>query len=469
MPKKDKAWKYQQECWKNIIGWAQITLGVRFWSRQAEVLQALRNHRLVTVRSGHSIGKSFLSAVATIWYLNANRPSYVITTSSSWKGIEKILWPEIHRRLQLAPLREMAEHGKLLGTEWKLGIQWGAFGVAMNIPENFSGYHTKAGVMVIVDEASALEDDIYDAIMGLMASGNSRVLMIGNPLRPSGPFYNSFKSSLWKRIHISSLESPNVKAGKEVIPGLATARWVKERAEEWGVDSGTYKARVLGEFPEDETDALIKMIWVEAALEREPIPEGPFIAGADIARFGDDETVVIILRGDAIIKMIATKNKDTMQTVGLLVGILKKYDIKRMNVDVIGIGAGVVDRLHELGYTQVFGINVGEKADDTEHFANLRAEAWWRVREWIKEVGCIMKDSKLEADLTTPRVKYTSTFKRAVERKEEIKKRLGRSPDYGDALMLALVPPRHEMGLQIFFGDREQTANTEKESGNEID
>ena len=237
---------YQEAVRADPVGWVNQQYGVELWSKQAEVIEAVRDHPRVVVPSCNAAGKSFVAACTAMWYSEAVYPSYVVITGASWTGIEKVVWPWIHR------LHIRARHpqgGELHQFEWKRGVQWGIFSVSATEPERFAGFRTEAGVLVIVDEASSLDRMIFDAIMGLTASEGNKVLMIGNPLRTVGPFKDAWESPLWHRVSISALETPNVVHGREIIPGLATKQWIDERRVEWGENNAEYVARVLGQFP----------------------------------------------------------------------------------------------------------------------------------------------------------------------------------------------------------------------------
>lgn len=437
---------YQRATWDNPAGWAYRALDVRLWSKQQQVLEALRDYPRVACRSSNAAGKSFVAAIAAIWYLQARVPSYVVTTSSSWTGVERVIWPEITQLVHNAPF-DLS--GQLLRTEWRLGEQWGAFGVSADTPENFAGFRTPRGVLVIVDEASAIREEIYDAIMGLTATEGSRVLMIGNPLRPEGPFYESFSSAAWHQIHISAFDTPNVRAGRNIIPGLATLEWIEERKLEWGVEHPAYLARVLGEFPEGTVNSVIPLMWAESALTR-PVPGiiGEKWLGVDVARFGDDRTV-LVLRDPLAVRHLETHTReDTMQTVGRVVNAMQTRNIPadHVMIDDTGLGGGVTDRLREMGH-QVQAVNNGATASDKQQFANVRAESYWRLREALNPLGrdslAIPEQYKaLVYECASPTYHFTPKGQILLRPKSEIKKRLGRSPDLADALALtyAIVP-----------------------------
>ena len=269
----DRVYAYQEQVWRDPLDWLEGVLDVHLWSRQAQIAEAVRDHPRVCVPSSNAVGKSFLAACLAIWYLEATCPGYVVITGASWTGIEKVVWPWISRFLARAPVLG----GDLISTEWRRGPHWGAFSVSTAEEERIAGFRTEHGVFVIVDEASQLSQPIHDAIVGLSASAGSRVLYIGNPLRTVGPFRDAARSADWHTISISALESPNVLAGEEVIPGLATRKWVAQCRREWGTESAAYYARVLGEFPPTGASSFFNgavLAEIEARDVREPAWQG---------------------------------------------------------------------------------------------------------------------------------------------------------------------------------------------------
>jgi len=428
---------------RDPVGWCRRALGIDPWSKQCEALQMLRDNDRVAIRSGHAVGKSFISAAMALWYSECHVPSYVITTSSSWTNVEKTTWPEMSKMRRYAPYDI---GGEMLLTEYRRGIQWGIFSVSPKDPENFSGFRTPGGVLVIIDEASDLEPDIMEAILGLTMSGHSKILMIGNPLRPSGPFYDAFHNSTWATMAISSYDSPNVMSGREVIPGLCTAERIEERAIEWGRNSPTFKARVLGEFPDGSDNMLIKLSWVEQAMRREyqaEIDRNSLCMGVDVAREGGDRIVFLIRDKYAVRYMEIHQHESLMVTAGRTIDIARKHNVQpeRVFIDDVGMGGGPTDRLRELDFA-VTPINFGHKAQDAVRFSNVRAECYWRLREWLDPTqggtpGAIPAEHKaLAHECAMPLTDFTSKGQIKLEPKDDIKKRLGRSPDLADALAL---------------------------------
>ena len=240
--------------------------------------------------------------------------------------------------------------------------------------------------------------------------------------------------------------------------GMVSPKWAEDRKQQWGEESSIYQQRVLGKFAADEEGSIISLALVEAANDRwrewdevgRPKPEGKRTLGVDVGRFGTDKSCIAERIGVISVSLDKWGKKDTMETTGRVKAVLRDDEA---NVDVIGIGAGVVDRLREialeqnLGYT-VNGVNFGAGTDRTDasgeiEMLNVRAAAWWGMRERLMEGDIALPpDDDLTGDLVAPRYGYTSSGKLKVEDKEQIRKRLGRSPDVGDAVVLAFWEPR---------------------------
>ena len=416
--------------------WAAAYLGVTAWSRQREVMRAVAAYRRVTVRSGHSVSKSHTAAVLAAWFLNIFNPAIVLTTAPTHRQVKEVLWGELH---SLVHGTSLARKGSLLQTEWRLGPRRFALGLSTDEADRFQGFHCP-NMLVIVDEAGGVEPEIYDAIRGVLTAQNARLLLIGNPTTPSGNFYDSHKpGSGFHQIHISSLESPNVVEGREVIPGLATREWVEECKAAWGEGSPMYRARVLGEFPESAVNALVPMEAVERARRLELMPTGVPVLGCDVARFGDDKTVIIVRHGGVIREWDERQGADLMETTGRVRIMAKRWKVldPDIRIDDTGVGGGVTDRLRELGQN-VTAVIAGAAAQDTEQYANVRAEMWMRMADAVVKGELSLRGApeRLVGDLCAPTYSFTSKGQRKLEEKAETKRRLKRSPDHGDALAL---------------------------------
>lgn len=412
-------------------------LGGDPWEKQEEILEAVRDHRRVAVRACHGVGKTKVAAWVALWFLYCHKNSKVITTAPTWHQVENLLWREIHaaHAASRIPLG-----GKVLQTQIELGKQWFALGLSTDKPERFQGFHAE-DILLIVDEASGVEQYIFDAAEGFLTSIGAKLLLIGNPTQLSGEFYNAFRSPLYHKIHISAFDSPNLKAGKIVRPYLVTPEWVEDKRLKWGETSPLWYSRVLGEFPEQGDDTLIPLAWIEAAQQRWFTEQdgGPVELGVDVARYGSDSTVIVVRRGSKASVVAQIYGQDTMKVTGKVIDALRQTGASIVKVDEIGIGAGVVDRLREQRYP-VQGMNTSEAAYDKERFANKRAEWYWGLRERFQSGDiAIPPDDELASQLASLKYKFDSRGRIQIESKEDMRKRGLPSPDKADALMLAFA------------------------------
>ena len=424
----------------NYVGFATEVLGVELWSKQKEILQMLANHPRVAIRSGFDVGKTFTAAVGALSFLYLNPPSKVITTAPTARQVFSILWSEINTRFYNA---KFPLGGECLTTQLKIDSDWFAIGFTAEKynQEAFQGYHAE-NLLLIFDEAPGVHSTIWAAAEGLMASKNAKFLAIGNPISSTDDFGRCFKSPFWQKIHISCFDSPNI-IGEKEIAGLVTQKWIDERKEDWGEDSPLWQSRVLGNFPEDVEGTLISLSKMQEAVAKEVEPTGKSYKGVDIARYGEDSTVIIDISDNNVIKAVEElKKQDTMAVAGKIVATNRELKADAIGIDIIGIGGGVYDRLREQGLP-VIAVNVAEASRDKTKFASLRDELWWDMRElFVKGEISIQDKGRLVADLSDIRYSFTSKGQIKVESKEDMRRRGKRSPDFADALAIALYTKR---------------------------
>ena len=443
-----QSWRHSPE------RFAREVLRSRWWEMQRRVATEVSQSRRTAVKSANGVGKTYLAADLALWFLYSYRPSVVLTTAPTERQMRHLLWEEIRRRWHGA---SETLPGRLLQTRLALADGWYAMGLSADEGVRFQGYHAE-NLLVLFDEASGIADEIWDAAEGVAVGRNNRILAIGNPLCASGRFYRIFREdSGWRKLTISAFDHPNLTGRGEPIPGAVTPESVEERIAEWcepaeaeaGAETfcwnghiyrpnNLFRARVLGEFPDSEEDSLIPLRWVEAAMGR-PLSAaaGTRRAAADVARFGGDWTVIGLRVGDVLVRLDAVRGADLMEVAGRIARLA--YDEKPVSiaVDGIGLGAGVVDRLWEMGVECVVSVNVALPAYDPERFANRRAELYWGLRERFRtgEIA-LPRDELLCEQLTSLRYKHTSRGQIAIESKEEMKRRGQSSPDRADMLAL---------------------------------
>ncbi len=468
------------------VAFAREVLGVEPWGRQVEVLNALTEHRRVAVKAGNGLGKGFCAAVAVLWFMHVHQEAAIaLSTAPTFRQVRHILWRQL-RRLYRPAAGTLG--GKMLDTRWELSDNRYAMGLSADSADQFQGFHSP-NVFIVVDEAEGVGEEIYEAIESVMTSADPLLLLIGNPTTMTGAFRRAFyeERQIYRTITISALDSPNAQAGRVVIPGLTTPRWIEERKQIWGEENPVYRSRVLGEFPEQGEDTLISLSDIEAAVRRfegQPGKTGAAVAGpdpaegrsihpstgsgqtgtdadaagagagdaavilaVDVARFGADRSVILRRRGNCVEDIRALRQMDTMQLTGWVSAAIRECSPAQVCVDEIGVGAGVVDRLRELGHP-VRGVNVAHKARQDGIFVNLRAEGYWTLRErFVSGRISIPADNQLVGELAALRYGYDSQGRIKMESKDDMRQRGLPSPDKADALMLAFLAPANRLRL----------------------
>jgi hypothetical protein len=445
--------------------WIEEVFGEKLWDKEREIVNSVRDNIRTTVKSCHGSGKSFDSARIALWFLYCFPNSKVITTAPTFRQVQDILWREIrtaHAKSRI-PLS-----GKPLQTSLELGEEWFALGLSTDDPDRFQGYHADY-ILLICDEAAGIKEDIYEASTGIVSSQHAKELYIGNPTNISGTFYNSFKMPGYNKIHISAFDTPNfTKFGITLedikndtwkykiiselpAPYLITPEWVADKFIRWGEGTPMWDSRVIGTFPVQGDDTLIPLTKVEEAVNREieVLDTDHEMIGVDIARFGGDRTVFCYRKGNKVLEIKEFSHKDTMETAQNLFAFAELYPNASINLDVIGVGGGVVDRIRQLlPKREIIACNVGEQPLDKELFLNKRAEMYWNLKNmFIKGEIQIPNDEDLIAQLSSQKFKFTQRGQIQIESKDEMKKRGMGSPDKADALMLAF----NTGGISLIF------------------
>lgn len=438
------------------------------WSKQREVAKSVLQNKRTAVHSSHATGKSFIASRICNWWIDAHKPgeAFVVTTAPTFPQVRAILWREIRRAHSLAKLP-----GRVNTTEWIMPVngvdELVAFGrkPADYDEAAFQGIHARY-VLVILDEAAGIPADLWNAVESITTNDDSRILAIGNPDNPSSVFAQKCSpDSLWNVIHISAFDTPAFTGEEfpdELLPYLVTKRWVEEQAQEHGEDSPWYQSRVLGIFPENAENTVVPLSWAQACKYADPNerPELPFKVdddgnevpdyrielGVDVGA-GGDETSITRRRGMRA-QMKREWNKRTPNpedACGLIMSVVREEHPRKIKVDSNGIGWALCGMLRrELKDAnikcQVVPVNVGEASRRKDRFPKLRDQIWWEVgRELSRTQAWDLTDVPDTAigQLTAPQYALDASGRTKVEAKDETKKRLGRSPDLADSLLLA--------------------------------
>lgn len=426
--------------------WIRETTGEVPWEKQTKILRALAVDRRVGVASANSCGKSWLAARAASWWLTNFEPSVVVTTAPTDRQVRRILWKEIHKSVNKAEDRGNYLGGKLLTKSWQFSEEH--FGIGFSTrdydPDAFQGLHSEH-ILVIVDEAAGVSEQIFDGVISILRGKHSKLLIIGNPTSLSGFFYEAFKTDGWWTTHISAFDSPNLQGKGIVIPGLITEQDVEDARKDWGEGSFLWQAKIEGKFPDKIENTLIALNWIEVAANQEfKDSENDVEVGADIARYGNDSSIFIARCGGNAFSSEEHNKFDLMEISGKLIKFAKINKAKKIKIDGVGLGAGVFDRVSEVLSSQddieVIEFSAGKRAEDSDVYYNMGTEAWAELAKGLKAKkigGAVFGNKKLMSELTNRRYKFKSDGKMILESKEEIKKRGGKSPDWGDAVTIA--------------------------------
>lgn len=429
----------------------------------------------IAIASGHGIGKSTLVAWIILWALSTMEDTRGVVTANTERQLATKTWPELAKWYRLFLARDLfkmeatsifsvdPEHSRT----WRVDmIPW-----SEKNPAAFAGLHNKGKrIVLIFDEASEIDDLIWETAEGALTDSNTEIIWcaFGNPTRSIGRFRECFDGGRFAHRWIHrAIDSRTVK--------VANKRQCEEFITDYGADSDFVRVRVLGEFPRQGFQEFISVYDVDAAMSREPMAQvfDPLVIGVDVARFGDDASVIYIRKGrdGRTWPPIVLRGLDTMAVAARAAEEFVRLKADAIFVDGGGVGGGVVDRLRQLR-VPVFDINFGSKSDrptgTSVAYANKRAEMWGTLREWLRE-GSLANSTQLREELIGPTYAHNAQNAIQLERKEDMKKRGLSSPDIADALALTFayavvpnkfagrdgqIPPRIENEYDPFAPER---------------
>ena len=424
----------------NPVKFVEEVLGVKPLEYQAELLMAVaKNERKISIRSGHGTGKSTAASWLMLWFLLTRYPVKIVVTAPTSSQLFDALFAETKRWVNELPdawkqlLIVKSDRVELAAAPSEAFISCRVS--RQENPEAMAGVHSD-NVLLVVDEASGVPEAVFEAAGGSMSGHNAATVLLSNPTRSSGTFYETqtkLKDSWWTR-RWSCQDSP-----------LVSDDFVKEMEARYGSESSAFYVRVLGEFPRAEDDTIIPYHLVEAALKRDIRlrPDEPVIWGLDVALSGGDKSALCKRQGTIVTEIRTWQNLDLMELCGVVKAEFDAlHDSKKpieINVDVIGMGAGVCSRLQELGLPAI-GINVSESPSMKQTYLNLRAELWFKAKAFLENRDCkLPEDDGLVAELVAPRYSFTSNGKMKAEGKQELKRRGIASPDRADSFCLTFA------------------------------
>lgn len=427
---------------------------------QKASLMDLAENPKVVIKSGQGVGKTSMEAVALLWFLTCFPYPRIVATAPTKQQLHDVLWSEVSKWQERSPLlshilKWTKTYIYMRGHEKR----WFATARTATKPENMQGFH-EDNMLFIIDEASGVADPIMEAILGTLSGGNNKLLMCGNPTKTSGTFYDAFYSSRWMyRCHTVSSEDSE-RTDKKNIKALI---------DRFGYDSNVVRVRVRGMFPKQEDDVFIALQLIENAINleieeeegKEYTPDRIDI-GVDVARFGDDDTVIASKIDMVIPDLLVRHGQNTMRTVGDIVRMYRDFtelypkydDYIYVKIDDTGVGGGVTDRLNELRADPdekldkmvIVPVNFAKKAPKTKSarfYDDIVTWMWSNVRDLMEanEVK-LPNDSFLVGEFSTRKYHFVSNGKQRLESKDDLKKRDLNSPDRADAVALACMPVR---------------------------
>lgn len=442
---------------KNPVLFAQEVLKFEPDEWQKDALMDLAENPKVAIKSGQGVGKTGLEAVALLWFLCCYPYPRIVATAPTKQQLHDVLWSEVSKWMSKSPLlSEILKWTKtyiyMVGNEKR----WFAVARTATKPENMQGFH-EDNMLFIIDEASGVADPIMEAVLGTLSGENNKLLMCGNPTRTSGTFFDAFNAdrAIYKCHTVSSADSP--RTNKQNIESLI---------RKYGRDSNVVLVRVFGEFPKQEDDVFIMLSLIEHCCMLdlpEDVPIKRISLGVDVARYGNDETVIALNVGGNIALPVMFRGQSLMTTVGkvvqqyrLIIAAFPSYRGKiYANIDDCGLGGGVTDRLEEVKSEEkldrlvIVPVNAaasvpndivvdGGKVKASDIYDNMTTYLWGTVKELlIAEEISLQNDNELVAQLSCRKYRLTSRGKMLLESKEEMKKRGIDSPDRADAVALS--------------------------------
>jgi len=446
--------------------------GPDIWQEQLftlirDVLKSGEKLVLISVKSGHGVGKSAASSMLIDWGMSTFEGTKGVVTANTERQLRTKTWVELSKWRRLSITRElfkikatsMFSNDPEQRTEWRFDMSpW-----SERNTEAFAGLHNKGKrIVLVMDEASAIPDIVHEVAEGALTDSDTQIIwvMFGNPTKNTGRFREAFEDGKfahrWKQITVDSRTSAFT--NKKLID-----QWI----EDYGLDHDFTRVRVLGQFPKHDVSSFISREDVKNALRRSVplVHVEPPIIGVDCARFGDDSTILFPRRGrDArTLPIERYQGLDTMQVADRVAEMYQRIHAQMIYVDGGGLGAGVVDRLRQLQFP-VHEVTFSAKADGVNpverniRYSNKRAEIWGAMRDWLKTAVLqeyeIDNDYDIVDDLTTTQYYLNNRDEIQLEPKSEIKRREGRSPDLADALACTFAMP----ALHQFLGPENDNA-----------
>jgi hypothetical protein len=397
---------------------------------------------LMATSSGHGIGKSALTAMLILFILSTRSHAKGIVTANTGEQLKTKTMAELAKWTSMCitgtwfEVTTMSISHRAYPRTWRCDAQTSR----EENSEGFAGLHNATSTpFYIFDEASAIPEKIWEVSKGGLTDGEPMHFAFGNPTRNTGSFYNCFRLDSHRWDH-RSIDSRQAK--------MTNKRLIQTWIDDYGEDSDFVRVRVRGVFPKGGDMQFIPNDVVHDARKRGSgiyLGDDPLICGIDMARGGDDDCMIQFRRGydaksEKVYKIAGEKSRDSMKVVSLLTMVLNRHKPDITFMDKGSMGGPTADRLRQLGYA-VIDVGFGDNAADTKHFKMKTAEMGARCRQWLLDGGAISDDDRLELELTSRDFSHNDKDQLVLERKKDVKKRLGVSPDWADALYLTFAEP----------------------------
>ena len=471
----------------NPVAYIKNHLRASITPDQDQVIKSVMNNKKTLVASAHGVGKTYLAAALTSFIFDTYEDSITLTTAPNWSQVRDLLWGEVAAQRRKAGLKfgKLGDFESGIPMSLRINEHWYAKGYNARTAEGFQGRHGYK-MFIVFDEGAGVPIHLWEASNTMLQSEDCRMLVIGNPTTTSGPYYDAMQSSEWNVIHMSALTHPNIDAELQgrsendtPFPAAVHLSWVKDMIDkhcdpvkpddavrdvscfEFPKGSDThyrpddeFRIRCLGYPPSQAATSIWSVEWLVKAREREPVEllTGRVVLGVDVARFGDDKTVIIGKRGDSVIFSDSAMQLSTVGVTGRVIDAMRtvaqQQEIPISEVTVVvdddGVGGGVTDLLLSQD-VHTIPVNASTVAFYEDKYPNRRSELWFQGAE-AGRLGLLDMTrmpqwdyTELRSDLLASMYSHDRKGRRVVEEKSKMRKRLKRSPDFADAFNLASV------------------------------
>ncbi|MEA2000167.1 MAG: hypothetical protein U9N61_12710, partial [Euryarchaeota archaeon] len=377
-----------------------------------------------------------------LWFLVTRLYAKVVCTAPTARQLDDVLWSELSKWIRKSIVADefVIQKNKIFHKHspkewWCRAVSVSARASKEEQAETLAGFHGDH-LLIVVDEASGVNDPVFIPLEGAMTQEDNRCLLIGNMTKNAGYFYDSHYHvdirKKWDKLHWDSRESTNV-----------SPEMVQYFIDKYGKDSSIFAVRVAGDPPHADDQCLIPLAWSMQCVDNDiGIPEDePLYLGVDVARYGNDDSIILPRRGNWIHEWKTYHNMNTISLGGEIVLTGVDLEAQGVAIDEIGVGAGVTDWLTKHGAIPTFGVNVACASSDIKKYHKLRDELWVRVKEKCMQGQYRFPGGKLGDELCNELASVGYDFNTyggiVVDSKKLLKSKGKESPNVADALGLS--------------------------------